>query len=155
MQKSLLSTFNTTLAKSQIPSGRGMLWSQVEGQGPRVHKPRAGGHSLPLHTGNLEPLGPDAFPEILQVPGPLTAEMEARQATRRREQKAARRHREEQQRKRQEQEKQEQEEQQRFAALSDREKVRLGVLPSTATLPQRSDPFPGVQPSLLGHTLHH
>lgn len=98
---------------------------------------------------------PYAFPEILQVPGPLTAEMEARQATRRREQKAARRHREEQQRKRQEQEKQEQEEQQRFAALSDREKVRLGVLPSTATLPQRSDPFPGVQPSLLGHTLHH
>ena len=93
---------------------------------------------------------PYAFPEILQVPGPLTAEMEARQATRRREQKAARRHREEQQRKQQEQE-----EQQRFAALSDREKVRLGVLPSTATLPQRSDRFPGVQPSLLGHTVHH
>ena len=97
---------------------------------------------------------PFAFLEILQVPGPLTAEMEARQATRRREQKAARRHREEQQRKQQEQEKQEQEEQQRFAALSDREKVRLGVLPSTATLPQRSDLFPGVQPSLLRHVLH-
>lgn len=98
---------------------------------------------------------PYAYLEILQVPGPLTAEMEARQATRRKEQKAARRHREEQQRKRQEQEKQEREEQRRFAALSDREKVRLGLLPSTATLPQRSDRFPRVQPSLPGHTLHH
>nr|XP_023397069.1 ankyrin repeat and zinc finger domain-containing protein 1 isoform X2 [Loxodonta africana] len=62
-----------------------------------------------------------------QVPGPLTPEMEARQATRKREQKAARRLREEQQRKQQEQEKQEQEEQQRFAALSDREKRALAA----------------------------
>ena len=81
--------------------------------------------------------------------------MEARQATRKREQKAARRHREEQQRKRQEQDKQEQEEQRRFAALSDREKVRPEVFPSTARLPERSDPFPGAQLSLLGYCLHH
>uniref|UniRef100_A0A8D2C9W9 tRNA endonuclease ANKZF1 n=1 Tax=Sus scrofa TaxID=9823 RepID=A0A8D2C9W9_PIG len=71
---------------------------------------------------------PDAYDyNKAQVPGPLTAEMEARQATRKREQKAARRHREEQQRKRQEQDKQEQEEQRRFAALSDREKRALAA----------------------------
>lgn len=75
------------------------------------------------------------FPQILQVPGPLTPEMEARQALRKREQKAARRQREEQQRKQREQEKREQEEQQRFAALSDREKVRLEVFSSIARLP--------------------
>lgn len=69
---------------------------------------------------------------ILQVPGPLTPEMEARQATRKKDQKAARRQREEQQQKQWEQEKREQEEQQRFAALSDREKVRLEVSLSTA-----------------------
>ncbi|XP_072473957.1 tRNA endonuclease ANKZF1 isoform X2 [Notamacropus eugenii] len=62
-----------------------------------------------------------------QVPGPLTAEMEAHQAARRREQKAARRLREEQRRQQQEQEKHEQEEQQRFAALSDREKRALAA----------------------------
>lgn len=50
--------------------------------------------------------------------------MEARQATRKKEQKAARRQREQQQRKQREQEEKEQEEQRRFAALSDREKVR-------------------------------
>lgn len=50
---------------------------------------------------------------------------------RKREQKAARRQREEQQRKQREQEKREQEEQQRFAALSDREKVRLEAFSST------------------------
>nr|XP_058156069.1 tRNA endonuclease ANKZF1 isoform X2 [Dasypus novemcinctus] len=69
----------------------------------------------------------NTFPDILQVPGPLTPEMEARQATRKREQKAARRQREEEQRKQREQEKQEQEEQQRFAALSDREKRALAA----------------------------
>ncbi|XP_017390711.1 ankyrin repeat and zinc finger domain-containing protein 1 isoform X3 [Cebus imitator] len=62
-----------------------------------------------------------------QVPGPLTPEMEARQATRKREQKAARRHREEQQRRQQEQEEREREEQQRFATLSDREKRALAA----------------------------
>ncbi|XP_044526703.1 ankyrin repeat and zinc finger domain-containing protein 1 isoform X2 [Gracilinanus agilis] len=62
-----------------------------------------------------------------QVPGPLTAEMEAQGAARRREQKAVRRLREEQRRKQQEHEKQEQEEQQRFAALSDREKRALAA----------------------------
>lgn len=46
---------------------------------------------------------------------------------RKREQKAARRQREEEQQKQWKQEKQEQEEKQRFAALSDREKVRLEV----------------------------
>lgn len=61
---------------------------------------------------------------------------------RKREQKAARRQREEQQRKQREQEEQEQEEQQRFAALSDREKVRLEVFSSTPRLPKRSSPFP-------------
>ncbi|XP_042636205.1 LOW QUALITY PROTEIN: ankyrin repeat and zinc finger domain-containing protein 1 [Orycteropus afer afer] len=62
-----------------------------------------------------------------QVPGPLTPEMEARQARRKREQKAARRLQEEKQRKQQEQEKREQAEQQRFAALSDREKRALAA----------------------------
>lgn len=79
---------------------------------------------------------PDAYDySKAQVPGPLTPEMEARQALRKREQKAARRQREEQQRKQREQEKREQEEQQRFAALSDREKVRLEVFSSIARLP--------------------
>lgn len=57
------------------------------------------------------------------MPGPLTPEMEARQAARKKEQKAARRQREEQQRMQWEQEQKEQEEQRQFAALSDREKV--------------------------------
>ncbi|XP_066201870.1 tRNA endonuclease ANKZF1 [Saccopteryx leptura] len=71
---------------------------------------------------------PDAYDySKAQVPGPLTPEMEARQALRKREQKAARRHREEQQRRQREQEKREQEEQQRFAALSDREKRALAA----------------------------
>lgn len=69
------------------------------------------------------------------MPGPLTPEMEAQQATRKRERKAARRQREEQQRKQQEQEEREQEEQRQFAALSDREKVRLEVFSSAAKLP--------------------
>lgn len=62
-----------------------------------------------------------------RVPGPLTQEMEARQATRKKEQKAARRQREQQQLKQREQEEQELEERRRFAALSDREKVRLAL----------------------------
>ncbi|XP_051839467.1 ankyrin repeat and zinc finger domain-containing protein 1 [Antechinus flavipes] len=62
-----------------------------------------------------------------QVPGPLTAEMEAHRAARRREHKAARRLREEQRRKQEEYEKREEEEQQRFAALSDREKRALAA----------------------------
>uniref|UniRef100_A0A8C6WDC0 tRNA endonuclease ANKZF1 n=1 Tax=Nannospalax galili TaxID=1026970 RepID=A0A8C6WDC0_NANGA len=62
-----------------------------------------------------------------QVPGPLTQEMEARQARRKKEQKAARRQQEQQQRKQREQEEQEQEEQRRFAALSDREKRALAA----------------------------
>uniref|UniRef100_A0A8D2D657 tRNA endonuclease ANKZF1 n=1 Tax=Sciurus vulgaris TaxID=55149 RepID=A0A8D2D657_SCIVU len=71
---------------------------------------------------------PDAYDyKKAQVPGPLTPEMEARQATRKREQKAARRQREEEQRKQREKEEQEQEEQWRFAALSDREKRALAA----------------------------
>lgn len=69
------------------------------------------------------------------MPGPLTQEMEARQATRKKEQKAARRQREQQQRKQKEQEEQEQEEQQRFAALSDREKVSLALAGFCKCLP--------------------
>ncbi|KAL1770605.1 ankyrin repeat and zinc finger protein domain-containing protein 1 isoform X1 [Sigmodon hispidus] len=62
-----------------------------------------------------------------RVPGPLTQEMEARQATRK-EQKAARRQQREQQRQKQrEQEELEREEQRRFAALSDREKRALAA----------------------------
>ncbi|XP_032257662.1 ankyrin repeat and zinc finger domain-containing protein 1 [Phoca vitulina] len=71
---------------------------------------------------------PDAYDySRAQVPGPLTPEMEARQAMRKREQKAARRQREEQQRKQWEQEEKEHQEQQRFAALSDREKRALAA----------------------------
>ncbi|XP_068960578.1 tRNA endonuclease ANKZF1 [Petaurus breviceps papuanus] len=71
---------------------------------------------------------PDAYDySKAQIPGPLTAEMEAHRAARRREQKAARRLREDQRRQQQEQEKREQEEQQRFAALSDREKRALAA----------------------------
>ncbi|XP_012886102.1 PREDICTED: ankyrin repeat and zinc finger domain-containing protein 1 [Dipodomys ordii] len=71
---------------------------------------------------------PDAYDyNKAQVPGPLTPEMEAQQATRKRKQKAARRQREEQQRKQQEQEEREQEEQRRFASLSDREKRALAA----------------------------
>ncbi|XP_013375305.1 PREDICTED: ankyrin repeat and zinc finger domain-containing protein 1 isoform X2 [Chinchilla lanigera] len=81
---------------------------------------------------------PDAYDyDKAQVPGPLTPEMEARQATRKREKKAARRQREEQQQKQQEQEEQEQEEQRRFAALSDREKTLLelrGIAPRPRSL---------------------
>ncbi|XP_060224634.1 tRNA endonuclease ANKZF1 isoform X3 [Meriones unguiculatus] len=62
-----------------------------------------------------------------RVPGPLTQEMEARQATRKKEQKAARRRREQQQLKQKEQEEQELEERRRFAALSDREKRALAA----------------------------
>lgn len=62
-----------------------------------------------------------------RVPGPLTQEMEARQAARKKEQKAARRQREQQQQQQREQEEQEQEERRRFAALSDREKRALAA----------------------------
>ncbi|XP_052048315.1 ankyrin repeat and zinc finger domain-containing protein 1 isoform X2 [Apodemus sylvaticus] len=70
---------------------------------------------------------PDAYDySKARVPGPLTQEMEARQATRKKEQKAARQQRGQQQRKQREQEEQEQEERRRFAALSDREKEPAG-----------------------------
>ncbi|KAM5229358.1 tRNA endonuclease ANKZF1 isoform 2-T2 [Ctenodactylus gundi] len=62
-----------------------------------------------------------------QVPGPLTPEMEARQATRKKDQKAARWQREEQRRKKQEQEEWEKEQQRQFSALSDREKRALAA----------------------------
>ncbi|XP_063145002.1 tRNA endonuclease ANKZF1 [Candoia aspera] len=60
-----------------------------------------------------------------QVPGPLTAEMEARQAERRRVQKALRKQQEREERDAQLLLEQEQEEKRRFALLSDREKRAL------------------------------
>ncbi|KAG8520884.1 Ankyrin repeat and zinc finger domain-containing protein 1 [Galemys pyrenaicus] len=91
---------------------------------------------------------PDAWDyNKAQVPGPLTPEMEARQASRKREQKVARRQREEQQQKQQEQEKREQEEQQRFAALSDREKRALAAERRLAA--QLGAPPPGIPDSAM------
>ncbi|XP_037379995.1 ankyrin repeat and zinc finger domain-containing protein 1 [Talpa occidentalis] len=94
---------------------------------------------------------PDAWDyNKAQVPGPLTPEMEARQASRKREQKAARRQREEQQQKQQEQEKREQEEQQRFSALSDREKRALAAERRLAA--QLGAPPPGIpDPAMISN----
>ncbi|KAJ6665535.1 hypothetical protein lerEdw1_003376 [Lerista edwardsae] len=60
-----------------------------------------------------------------QIPGPLTAEMEARQAERRRAQKAQRKQREKEGREAQQLLEQEEDEKRRFALLSDREKRAL------------------------------
>ncbi|XP_062972867.1 tRNA endonuclease ANKZF1 [Elgaria multicarinata webbii] len=62
-----------------------------------------------------------------QVPGPLTAEMEARQAERRRAQKAQRKQREREEREAQQLLEQEEDEKRRFALLSDREKRALAA----------------------------
>lgn len=59
-----------------------------------------------------------------QVPGPLTQEMEAKKLEKKRAQKVQRKQREQAQREERQRWEQEQEEKQRFAALSDREKVR-------------------------------
>lgn len=59
-----------------------------------------------------------------QVPGPLTQEMEAKKLEKKRAQKAQRKQREQAQREERQRWEQEQGEKQRFAALSDREKVR-------------------------------
>lgn len=59
-----------------------------------------------------------------QVPGPLTQEMEAKKLEKKRAQKAQRKQREQAQREERQRQEQEQAEKQRFAALSDREKVR-------------------------------
>ncbi|RMC18630.1 hypothetical protein DUI87_04525 [Hirundo rustica rustica] len=61
-----------------------------------------------------------------KVPGPLTQEMEAKKLEKKRAQKAQRKLREQAQREEQQRREQEQENKQRFAALSDREKVRIG-----------------------------
>ncbi|XP_008997785.1 tRNA endonuclease ANKZF1 isoform X3 [Callithrix jacchus] len=91
---------------------------------------------------------PDAYDyNKAQVPGPLTPEMEARQATRKREQKAARRQREEQQRRQQEQEEREREEQRRFTALSDREKRALAAERRLAA--QLGAPTPSIPDSAI------
>ncbi|XP_051704087.2 tRNA endonuclease ANKZF1 isoform X3 [Oryctolagus cuniculus] len=82
-----------------------------------------------------------------QVPGPLTAEMEAQRAARKREQKAARRQREDQRRQRQAEEQREREEQLRFAALSDREKRALAAerrLAAQLGAPSPATPDPAV-----------
>ncbi|XP_041506361.1 ankyrin repeat and zinc finger domain-containing protein 1 isoform X3 [Microtus oregoni] len=92
---------------------------------------------------------PDAFDyNKARVPGPLTHEMEARQATKKKEQKAARRQREQQQQKQREQEEREQEEQRRFAALSDREKRALAAERRFAA--QLGAPSPPVPDSAVG-----
>ncbi|XP_060629064.2 tRNA endonuclease ANKZF1 isoform X1 [Anolis sagrei] len=62
-----------------------------------------------------------------QVPGPLTAEMEARQAERRRTQKAQRKQRDKEEREALQAQKQEEDEKRRFALLSDREKRALAA----------------------------
>uniref|UniRef100_A0A2K6Q2F7 tRNA endonuclease ANKZF1 n=1 Tax=Rhinopithecus roxellana TaxID=61622 RepID=A0A2K6Q2F7_RHIRO len=94
---------------------------------------------------------PDAYDyNKAQVPGPLTPEMEARQATRKREQKAARRQREEQQRRQQEQEEREREEQRRFAALSDQEKRALAADRRLAA--QLGAPTPPIPDSAIVNT---
>ncbi|XP_042317625.1 ankyrin repeat and zinc finger domain-containing protein 1 isoform X2 [Sceloporus undulatus] len=62
-----------------------------------------------------------------QVPGPLTAEMEAKQAERRRAQKAQRKQREKEEREARQVLKQEEDEKRRFALLSDREKRALAA----------------------------
>uniref|UniRef100_A0A8D0C1C7 Ankyrin repeat and zinc finger peptidyl tRNA hydrolase 1 n=1 Tax=Salvator merianae TaxID=96440 RepID=A0A8D0C1C7_SALMN len=62
-----------------------------------------------------------------QVPGPLTTEMEARQAERRRAHKAQRKQREKEEREAQQLRAQEEDEKRRFAALSDREKCALAA----------------------------
>ncbi|XP_061465359.1 tRNA endonuclease ANKZF1 isoform X2 [Rhineura floridana] len=62
-----------------------------------------------------------------QVPGPLTAEMEARQAERRKAQKAQRKQREKEKREAQQLLEQEADEKRRFALLSDREKRALAA----------------------------
>lgn len=92
---------------------------------------------------------PDAFDyNKARVPGPLTHEMEARQATKKKEQKAARRQREQQRQKQREQEEQEQEEQRQFAALSDREKRALAAERRLAA--QLGAPSPSVPDSAVG-----
>ncbi|XP_077176884.1 tRNA endonuclease ANKZF1 isoform X2 [Paroedura picta] len=62
-----------------------------------------------------------------QVPGPLTAQMEAKQAERRRVHKAQRKQREKEERESQHLLKQEEDEKKRFALLSDREKRALAA----------------------------
>ncbi|KAK7818891.1 hypothetical protein U0070_001094 [Myodes glareolus] len=92
---------------------------------------------------------PDAFDyNKARVPGPLTHEMEARQATKKKEQKAARQQREQQRQKQREQEEQEKEEQRRFAALSDREKRALAAERRLAA--QLGAPSPPVPDSAVG-----
>ncbi|XP_003908030.2 ankyrin repeat and zinc finger domain-containing protein 1 isoform X1 [Papio anubis] len=94
---------------------------------------------------------PDAYDyNKAQVPGPLTPEMEARQATRKREQKVARRQREEQQRRQQEQEEREREEQRRFATLSDQEKKALAADRRLAA--QLGAPTPPIPDSAIVNT---
>lgn len=61
-----------------------------------------------------------------KVPGPLTQEMETKKLEKKRAQKAQRKQREQAQREERQRWEQEQKEKQQFAALSDREKVRIG-----------------------------
>lgn len=52
---------------SAIHTSARLRWPGLVWEG-RVHKPRAGSHSLPLHTGNLEPLGPELLLPALLGP---------------------------------------------------------------------------------------
>ncbi|XP_053900198.1 ankyrin repeat and zinc finger domain-containing protein 1 isoform X3 [Malaclemys terrapin pileata] len=73
-----------------------------------------------------------------KVPGPLTAEMEARRLEKQRAQRAQRKQRAQELREQQQQLAQEQEEKRRFAALPDREKALLAV----RGVPAGPDPLP-------------
>ncbi|XP_063123481.1 tRNA endonuclease ANKZF1 isoform X2 [Rattus norvegicus] len=126
-----------TLLHAAAAAGRGLVVRLLleAGADPTVHDSRA----RPPYTVAADRSTRNEFRRFMEknldaydyskarVPGPLTQEMEARQATRKKEQKAARRQREQQQRKQREQEEQEQEERRRFAALSDREKRALAA----------------------------
>lgn len=59
----------------------------------------------------------------LQVPGPLTAEIESKMAEKKKAQRASRRQREKSQKEEQRKQELEEEEKKKFASLTDREKV--------------------------------
>lgn len=89
--------------------------------------PAGGPQSSPLPLLPLPQAQWEMLPALCpQVPGPLTQEMEAKKLEKKRAQKAQRKQREQAQREERQRWEQEQEEKQQFAALSDREKVRIG-----------------------------
>lgn len=151
-----------TLLHAAAAAGRGLVVRLLleAGADPTVHDSRA----RPPYTVAADRSTRNEFRRFMEknldaydyskarVPGPLTQEMEARQATRKKEQKAARRQREQQQRKQREQEEQEQEERRRFAALSDREKRALAAERRLAA--QLGAPTPPVPDSAVVNAGH-